>query len=249
MPEWGCGRRTMTTDAAMPRSGQIPLALPHRTAYGRDSFIVSASNRDAVAFIDQWPHWPSPFVVLSGPAGSGKTHLAHVWRGRSRAALVVAARLREAADALAEGGHCLVVDDVLADRPPEHALFHAINAVREGGGSLLMAARLPASRWTVALPDLASRLRLATPVAIAMPDEALMRQVLVKLFADRQLLVDRIVIDYMLVRMPRSFEAARSLVARLDRQALAEGRPITRQLAGRVMATDPHPQDPASGAV
>jgi chromosomal replication initiation ATPase DnaA len=212
---------------------QLPLSLGHEPHYGRDSFVAGPSNRTALALIERWPAWPAPVLVLTGPPGSGKTHLAHIWAERTGAEIVRAAELRAHAP---RGESGLVVEDVAMDAVPEQLMFHLINAAKEAAGSLLITSRFPAAHWRVALPDLRSRLRMAAPAALGPPDDELLRTVLVKLFADRQLTVDRAVIDFLLVRMERSLSAALLLVEALDREALAAGRAITRPLAARIIA-------------
>lgn len=198
--------------------------------------MTASSNAAALRLIESWPGWPAPVVLLSGPAGSGKTHLVHIWAAR------VGAEIREAA-ALAAGGlpripagTAIAVEDVDPEHVPESPLFHLINAVGEGGGSLLITSRAPAEGWRVALADLRSRLRSAAPALLGEPDDGLLRQVLVKLFADRQLVVEKPVIDYLLTRMDRSLSAAAALVAALDGTALAAGRRISRPMAAMVLA-------------
>ncbi len=215
---------------------QIPLELGHTVTYGPDSYVIGAANSDAAALIGRWPDWPTPVVAVSGPPGSGKTHLAHIWAARSGAQLVPAAELGSAGLFETAMGRPVAVDAIEPGSVPEAALFHLINIVRESGTALLLLAREPAAGWRVALPDLASRLRLATAVRLHEPDEAQLRQVLVKLFADRQLLVERPVLDFVLLRMERSFTAAAALVAALDRAALADQRRISRALAATVLA-------------
>jgi chromosomal replication initiation ATPase DnaA len=221
----------------VPGSPQLPLSLPHAPSYSREDFVPGPSNSVALRLIESWPGWPSPVVLLTGPAGSGKTHLAQIWAANANAEVL-------RADALAieqivpriEAGRSFVVEDVAPHAVPAAALFHLINAVRELGGSLLLTSRDRAEGWQVDLPDLRSRLRLAAPVVLQPPDDELLRQVLVKLFADRQLLVDKPVIDYLVSRMERSLSAAAALVEALDRAALAAGRRITRPMAAEVLA-------------
>lgn len=214
---------------------QIPLDLPQAPQYGRDEFMLGSSNKEALRLIEAWPDWPSPLVMLSGPSGSGKTHLVHIWSERSGAAIVPAASLVAGRQPRISGG-ALAVEDVEPGKIADGALFHLINEVGEAGGSLLLTSRLAPEEWRIGLPDLRSRLRLAAPLALGPPDDDLLRKVLVKLFADRQLVIDKAVIDYLLLRMERSLSAAVILVDVLDREGLAEARKITRQMAARVLA-------------
>lgn len=212
---------------------QLPLAFAHDPATGRDDLLVSDPLAAAVSLVDAWPHWPSPVVVLTGPAGSGKSHLAAIWREKSGARAILPVAGSDAARLAAEGP--VLFED--ADRAgfDDTELFHVINSVRQHGTSLLMTARLWPMGWNVALPDLKSRLKAATVVEIGEPDEELLGQIIVKLFADRQLAIDEKLVAYIVRRMERSLAAANDIVDRLDRLALARGARITRALAAEVL--------------
>lgn len=224
---------------------QQPILLPHQTAFGRPDFLVSDGNRAAVGWLDRWPDWPAPVLVLHGPAGCGKTHLAHLWCARSRARLIAGAAVEARVPLSLDGADPphVAIDD--AERAVEPALLHLHNICLERGGSLLLTARRPPGAWRVGLPDLRSRLRAALAVGIEAPDEALLGAVLVKHFADRQLRVAPPVIAYLLARMERSFAAAADIAERLDRMALAARRPITIPLA-RQMLAEPQPSPSVS---
>ncbi len=215
--------------------GQLPLALGFRPALGREDFLVGASNQDAVAWLDLWPDWPAPALIVHGPAGCGKTHLAEVWRARSNAVRLA----DDIASVPAVGGaSAMVVEDVerrLASPTEERALLHIYNVAKEQGHHLLLTSREPAIRWGLALPDLRSRLLALPAVAIGPPDDALIGAVLVKQFADRQVRVSPEVVNYVLARIERSFAAVRRIAAALDAAALAEQRAITTALAREVL--------------
>jgi chromosomal replication initiation ATPase DnaA len=219
----------------MAPSAQLPLRLDHRPEYGLESFIPAPSNRDALELVRRWPDWPAPVVALCGPAGSGKTHLSCALCMISQVKILKTADLSRmnAQEILASGAAIFEG----ADEPglPEAELFHLINATRESGATLLLTARTLPADWPVTLPDLRSRLRMAAPVVLAPPEDDLIRQVLVKLLADRQILVDRAVIDYILPRMERSLSAAAKIVEVLDQEGLSAGRAITRPMAAEVL--------------
>ncbi|MFI4986638.1 MAG: DNA replication protein [Alphaproteobacteria bacterium] len=214
---------------------QLTFDLGHRPAYGREDFLVAPSNAEAVLWLDRWPAWPAPALAVYGPAAAGKSHLAQVWRGRSRA-LELAPRELGVAD-LGErlgAAEAAIVED--ADRGvDEEALLHLYNMLAERGGHLLLTARAPPARWRLGLADLASRLAAAPAVAVMPPDETLLSALLVKLFADRQLRVGADLIAYLVTRMERSFASAERLVAALDAAALAAQRPVTVPLARAVL--------------
>jgi chromosomal replication initiation ATPase DnaA len=213
---------------------QLAIDLPHRPAFGRADFLVSECNAAALQWIERWPDWPAPALVLHGAAGSGKSHLAHFWRERTGGVLIAGEELSQAEPNELASRRAVALDD--AARAPERELLHLYNCCIEAGASLLIIAREAPANWPMVLPDLASRLRAAPSVAIAPPDDAVLAAVLVKHFADRQVRVAPGVVGFLVRRMERSFAAAGALAERLDRLALGAGRPITIVLARRVLA-------------
>lgn len=215
-------------------SDQFALDLPHRPALSRSDFVVAPANAAALRWVDSWPDWPATALALFGPAGAGKSHLAQIWRARSGALEVTAAALAGAAppDLLA-GARTVLIDE--ADRAPERPLLHLNNFLAERGGHLLLTAREPPSRWNIGLADLRSRLLAAPAVGVAAPDEELIAMLLVKLFADRGIAVGADVVNFLVLRLERSFVAAQEAAARLDRAALAQHRPVTIPLAREVL--------------
>ena len=218
----------------VPATRQLPLDLPHNAAMTRADYLVGEANRAAVSLVDAWPDWPTRSVLLSGPAGSGKTHLVEIWRAASGAAVRAARDLGDVEELVKAGA--VAVEDLHDGPLDETALFHLVNLGNERRVPLLMTSRRPAGALSIRLPDLASRLRAVRPVELGAPDDALLRLVLVKLFADRQLAVDAGVIETIVTRMERSLEAANRVVAELDRAALAGGRAISRRLAATTLA-------------
>jgi chromosomal replication initiation ATPase DnaA len=220
---------------AVPR--QLALALDHAESFAREDFLSGPSNAEALALIDGWPQWPHRAVIVVGPEGCGKSHLASAWARTSGARLIAARALQEADVPAALATGALVVEDLAAGGCEERALFHLLNLAREDDAFVLLTARTSPAGWAFTVRDLASRLKALPIVAIAPPDDALLRAVLVKLFADRQLAVDESLIGYLTTRIERSFAAARTVVARLDGEAMRHQRPLTRALAAEVLST------------
>lgn len=221
---------TAMQDPDRPR--QLPLDLGHLPGLTRDDLVVSAANGDAVALVERWPDWPSPVVVLAGPPGSGKSHIAAVWRARAAATALAAPTLSAGSPSVVE----VLVEDADAPRLDQTGLFHLINRVRAANGHLLLTARRFPAAWPVSLPDLASRLKAATTVEITEPDDLLLAGVVTKLFSDRQVEVEPTVVFYLVRRMERSVSAAIRIVDRLDRIALERQTRITRTLAAEALA-------------
>jgi chromosomal replication initiation ATPase DnaA len=216
---------------------QLSFDLPVRPALGREDFFVSPANAEAVAMIEGWQGWPGRKLILAGPTGAGKTHLAHVWAALSGARIVAAKDLSNAdIPNLASGAVAVEdADRVAGDRPTEEALFHLHNLVLAEGHALLLTSERPPSLWPLTLPDLHSRMQGTLLTQLRAPDDTLLAAVLTKLFADRQISPSPDTIPYLARRMDRSFDAAQEVVAALDSLALAEGRAITRALAAQVL--------------
>lgn len=212
----------MSAAAAAQRA--FPFELP--TAAGAGDFHIGAANREAAEWIEAWPRWPAPGLALHGPPGCGKSHLLAVWARRARAPRVAARALTRALPDLLAGARTAAIDDI-GPGVDERALLHLYNALAARGGSLLLSATAPPAEWSIALPDLRSRLRALPAAAIAEPDDDLLAAVLVKLFADRQTAVAPAPIGYLVGRIERSFAAARRTVALLDRAACERRRAVT----------------------
>lgn len=217
---------------------QLGFDLPSVPALGRADFLVAPSNAVAVAMIESGP---ADKLVLTGPEGAGKTHLAHVWANRSGAQIIAATDLARADIPLLAQG-CVAIEDVpaIATAPDaQTALFHLHNLVLAEGHALLLTGRGAVRDWGIGLPDLASRIAAAHAAALELPDDTLLAAVLAKLFADRQITPKTDLIPYLIRRIDRSFAAASDLVERLDAASLAQKRPISRTLAATLLDNDP----------
>jgi chromosomal replication initiation ATPase DnaA len=214
---------------------QLALALEHAESLAREDFLSGPSNAAALALVDAWPDWPHRTMVLAGPEGCGKSHLAAIWSQAVGARRVAARALEEKTVPLALTTGSLVVEDLVPGDFDERALFHLLNLAGEDHAFLLLTTRAVALASGSTIRDLRSRLQALPVVALAPPDEALLRAVLVKLFSDRQVRVDENLIAYVATRIERSFAAARAIVARLDDAAMRLKRPLTRSLAAEIL--------------
>ncbi len=214
---------------------QLAFALPYTEHLGRDDFLEGPANAAGLALVDSWPDWPNRVMLLVGPEGSGKSHLAAIWAERAGARSISAHALTadEVPVALATGA--LVIEDLKSSAFNERALFHLLNLAREDAASVLITTREQPSALQVELRDLRSRLRAIPAVSLLPPDDQLLRALIVKYCADRQLIIDEAVVGFLANRIERSYAAARQAVELLDTEALRQGRPVTRALAADLL--------------
>jgi chromosomal replication initiation ATPase DnaA len=214
---------------------QLPLELPHEPSFAREDFLAGPSNAAALALIDSWPRWPAPLMLLSGPPGAGKSHLAAIFAATSGARRIGGAELADVDPQTMVQPPALVLDDADQAGAGEAAFFHLLNLAGARRVPMLLTAKAPPDLWGVATPDLLSRLRLAPIVELAPPEPALIEAVLIKLFSDRQIDVEPSLAAFIARRLDRSLEAARTLVDALDVEALAQGRKVTRNMAAALL--------------
>lgn len=214
---------------------QLAFDLPLAPRFGREDFLVSPSNEQAYALIESWPNWPDTILLLRGPGGSGKSHLASIWAETAHAWTIDASEITpDKVPHLVSNG-ALAIEDMGRAIRDEAALFHLLNLARERKAYLLATCETPPDSWGLQTPDLLSRLRLAPSVSLDAPDDALLKAVLVKLFVDRQLVVDTSVVDYIALRIERSLAKASELVTLLDKEALSRGRRVSRAIAAEIL--------------
>jgi chromosomal replication initiation ATPase DnaA len=213
----------------------LAFELPHAESLSRDDFLEGSANAEALGLIDGWPDWPNRVMLLAGPEGCGKSHLAAIWAEQAGARSTMAHTLTAATvpGTLATGA--VVVEDLCPGNFDDRALFHLLNLAREDGAYVLMTSRVAPVAMDIALRDLRSRLRAVPVVQLKAPDDQLFRALIVKFCADRQMSIDETVVSYIASRIERSFAAARRTVELLDSEALRLGRPVTRALAAELL--------------
>ncbi len=199
---------------------QIPLSFPIKESYDAQDFMRLPCNEAAMQWIDKFPDWHYPCVIVYGEEGCGKTHLLSLWQDR------VGDDHRAIDD----------VDNIFGNAEAEKNLFHLFNQAKENKTYLMVSMQKPVVQYNIDLPDLASRLKAAPMVDISPPDDMDVQAILVKLFHDRQLQVEPGVIAYILPRIERSFTSIRDLVQKIDENSMAEKRSVTVPLVRAILS-------------
>ncbi len=213
----------------------LDLSLPPKmTKY---DFLVTQSNQEAVRWITKWKEWVPSCLVLHGPRGCGKTHLASIWRELAHAKLLTPSDSVDQYIKDSQVYKAFVIEDIenFAD---ETMLFHLFNLSQEYKNFLLLTADTPPGLWRFTLKDLKSRLQSALVVEIYPPDDSLLRALIVKQFNDRQLPIPPHVLEYSLKRIERSFEAVTDFVENVDRLSLISHGKITISLVRSLLEGD-----------
>ncbi|GEC16232.1 DnaA ATPase domain-containing protein [Nitrobacter winogradskyi] len=221
--------------AGRPPSRQLAFTLPHAESFSRDDFLEGPANAAALSLIEGWPEWPNRIMLLAGPEGCGKSHLAAIWAERAGARSISAQGLTAATVPMALTTGALVVEDLNPKTFDELALFHLMNLAREETAFVLMTARVTPAAIEIGLRDLRSRLRAVPVVTLMPPDDHLLRALIVKFSADRQMNIDEAIVSFIATRTERSVAAARLAVEQLDAESLRLGRPVTRALAAELL--------------
>ena len=216
---------------------QLTFDLGDDVSLNRDDFIVSNSNKDAIAWIDSWPNWPVNVLGLNifGAPSSGKSHLANIWRSKSNALTIENPSLDVIGvrDLLVDHKNILI--DNFDNSWKEEPLLHLYNLIQEIGGSVIIISEQPVSQMDIKLRDLASRVSTMSTVELKLPDDEIIKGVMRKLFKDRQIDVSNDVVNYLCRRMERSFKEVVRLVDRLDKISLSEKNTISLSLARRIL--------------
>ena len=220
---------------------QLALPFSFRPSFDRGDFVITQANENAVHWIDRWPQWNGPFLSLYGPAGCGKSHLAHIWQQATKAKTLTPDQIKTVISKtfLADGLR-LVIDGVIPEQltiEAQEQILHLYNWVRETRGFLLFTSQQPPSKWPLAIPDLHSRLKTVPAIEMALPDDALFQAVAMKLTADRQINIKPEVLHFAILRLDRRFDSLQNFIALLDKKSMAEKRPITIPFVKQVLAS------------
>ena len=224
---------------------QLLLNWPVNEKFAKASFLPALSNEKAVKWIDRWPDWlrgDESFhcLIIYGPEGCGKTHLSHVWQDISKARKIDAVALLNT-DFMSGDDFVFIIEDVdkhIADFEIQKKLFHLYNWTKEQGGYVLLTAKERPKNWPLSLKDLSSRLLASETIEIKAPDDELLKAIIIKQFSDRQIIVSDEVINYLIPRIDRSFDAIRKIVQNIDQLSFAEKKKITIPVVRRALDTE-----------
>ena len=212
----------------MTQRSQLPLSLELPKGEVDAALFVTAANETAMAYLSQWHDWPAPYHSFNiyGPAGCGKSQMGAFFANRTKAMIINSLPLFNRS--LFDGYDVIVLDGVSADEGwSGDALFHFCNYLSETGKYALFLSETPISQLGFSLADVRSRLRAIPSQEIQLPDDELLHALFESYFHERQCAVTEAVLDYIVARCDRSYEAVAQLVSAIDRESLAAKQAIT----------------------
>ena len=209
---------------------QLSFNLKKKKIYDKDNFLVSKSNKEAYKLINRWPNWPSRKIIIFGDSGTGKTHLSKIWQKKTSAIILNLNKFKKIKfDNFFLKKKKFIIENIsnffdkIKKKDKENLeknLLHFYNLIDEKRGYVVLTASTAPKFWGINLPDLKSRILSSTTINIKKPDDELLSSVLVKLFIDKQILIDKKIIKFIVYRSERSFTSLQSLVNKIDEQSL-----------------------------
>ena len=209
---------------------QLSLNLKKKKIYEKDDFLVSNSNKEAYRLINSWPEWRSRKIIIFGDSGTGKTHLSKIWENKTSAIILNLNKLKKIKfESFFQKKNIFIIENISGffdkinkkeKNNLEKKLLHFYNLIEEKKGYLLLTSLIAPKLWKISLPDLKSRILSSIAVKIKKPNDELLSSVLVKLFVDKQILIDKKIIKFIVYRSERSFANLENIVNKIDKQSL-----------------------------
>ena len=211
---------------------QKTLNFGHKDDYSVKNLYKSTCNEIAINFINEWPKTTinNDIFCIYGPSGSGKTHISKVWMEKSNA-IIFNGISDLSFDYLSGFDRNLIFEDIALNKNwPENLLFEFINEIKSSRLSLLITCNSDPLKIKWKTKDLISRFTSFTNIEIKLPDDILIRKLLIKQFADRQLSLDSEQIEYISKRIERSYSSIIKIVDRVDNLALQHKKAISKNI-------------------
>jgi len=215
-------------------SDQLILKFPSHKAYKREDFYVSPSNQEAYDFINNWPKWIKRIVNIFGPSGSGKSHLASILKGKTSCLHINSKDLSEKIFLQFKTKEALIIENV-DEKISEKLLFSLWNIAVQDNKYLMITSKKSISSYKFKLKDLVSRVKSCLIFGINLPSDDLISVIIAKNFSDKQIIVEKKHIDYIIKRIDRSYEKISHFILTLDKYSLKKGTPFSLKLIKEVL--------------
>ena len=212
-------------DNRMNNKNQILFDFKFYKNYLDQDYYLSSSNQDAYNLINSWPKWIKKTINLYGKKFSGKSHLASIFKRKTTCIKVSSGEFSDETIQNFKTKQALIIED-LNENFPENLLYTVLNIIEQENKYLLITSLEPLSKFDFKLPDLISRIRNFLIIGIKNPDDNLIFALLIKHLSDRQINIDKKLIEYIIKRIDRSYEKIFLFVHKVDKLSLKKGKPI-----------------------
>ena len=214
---------------------QLFIKFENIKDYKKENFFVSTSNLEAFEILNSWPKWIKKFINLYGEKYSGKSHLARIFESKSTCLNISEKNFTEEILIKFKTKQSLIIEDY-QNNISENLLYSLINIVEQENKYLLITSEKPINEFNYKLNDLVSRLNNFLYIKLGVPDDELIYALIVKNFSDRQITIDKKLIDYIIKRIDRSYESIFVFISKIDQLSLQKGKPINLEVIKKVLS-------------
>ena len=209
----------------MSELNQLLLDFDYKTNFNEHDFYLSKSNADAFNFINRWPDWEKKILNISGEKFSGKSHLANIFKSKSKAILINGNNIDNSIFRNLKLYECIIIDDF--DKCKEEELLYSLfNLVDQDNKYLMINSLKPINQIKYNLPDLTSRSKNCIYAEIENPDDELLFAIILKNFSDRQIKIEKKIINFIISRVDRSYRKIDEFIYKVDELSLKKKKPV-----------------------
>jgi len=209
----------------MNNKNQILFDFKFNKNYLKQDYYLSSSNQEAYNFINCWPKWIKKTINLYGEKFSGKSHLASIFEKKTTCIKIFSKEFRDETIQNFKTKQALIIED-LDENFPENLLYTILNITEQENKYLLITSLKPLNKFNFKLPDLVSRIRNCLIIGIKQPDDNLIFALLIKYLSDRQININKKLIEYIIKRVDRSYEKIFLFIHKIDKLSLKRGKSI-----------------------
>ena len=209
----------------MSELNQLLLDFDYKTNFNEHDFYLSKSNSNAFNLINRWPDWDKKILNISGEKFSGKSHLANIFKLKSKAFLIKGNEIDNSIFKSIKLHESIIIDD-FEDCNKEEILYSIFNLIDQDSKYLLINSLKPINEIKYRLPDLTSRSKNCLYAVIENPDDELLFAIILKNFSDRQIKIEKKIINFIISRIDRSYRKIDEFIYKIDELSLKKKKPI-----------------------
>ena len=218
----------------MNEQNQLLINFNLKKDYDEQDFYVSSSNKYAFNIINGWPKWLKRTVNLYGEQYSGKSHLSKIFETKTTCLNIESINFTNEILLKFKTKQALIIENFNFNIP-EKLLYSLINIVEQENKYLLITSLKPINKFDFKLKDLNSRINNCLFVEIGVPDDELIYALIVKNFSDRQINIDKKIIEYIIKRINRSYKDIFLFIYKVDQLSLQKGKPINLSIIKKIL--------------